>query len=442
MKKIFPLLLALLLLSPMACKKSTYDTSVTANTWLIHHAFDKTTEIIVQDIFSPVVAARIYAYTSIALYETLRQGHPEYKTLAGQVKDLTEVPAPPEGAPIDINLAGIQAFINVAKAMIFSESDMEDFRTTMYADLKSKGVPDDVFTASTAYGDAVSAHILAWAGKDNYAETRSSTKYTINNDPGRWQPTPPAFIEAIEPHWRDIRPMTLDSSNQFPPLPPTNFSTDKNSLFYQQAFAVYHAADTNKVERMDIASFWDCNPYVMHQQGHLMMATKKITPGGHWISIVGLATRKLGLDMAGTSEAYAMVSIGLFDAFISCWDEKYRSNLIRPETYINRFIDPDWEPGLQTPPFPEHTSGHSVISTAAAVILTDMFGDNFAFADSSELAYDLPVRNFNSFLEASNEACISRFYGGIHYMPAIEYGVTQGHNVGQHVLAHIDTRVK
>lgn len=436
------LLVVILYLSVTSCKKAAYETSMCTNTSLIHKSVEKTTEIIVTDIFSPVVAARIYAYANIALYETLRQGDPEYKSLAGQVRGLTDVPAPPKDGRVDINLAGIHAYINVAKALIFSEGDMEAFRTAMYDDLIAKGLPEDVLEDSKAYGQTVSDHILAWSKKDNYAQTRSFPKYTVNNDQGRWQPTPPAFIEAIEPHWRDIRSMTLDSANQYPPLPPTPFSTDKNSLFYKEAMEVYTAIDTNREEKLEIANFWDCNPYVMHQQGHLMMATKKITPGGHWMGIVGLATRKAGLDMVGTAEAYALVSIGLFDGFISCWDAKYTSNLVRPETYINRFIDPDWEPTLQTPPFPEHTSGHSVISTASAVIMTDLFGENFAFADSTEVPYNLPVRSFNSFHEAAQEACISRFYGGIHYTPAIDYGITQGKMVGEHVLARIETRVK
>jgi hypothetical protein len=428
-------------LSVFACKNSAFDPSICTNTSLIHKSVEKTTEIIVTDIFSPVVAARIYAYSNIALYETLRQGHPEYKSLAGQVRDLTEPPAPAD-SKVDVNLAGVHAYTTVAKALIFSEADMEEYRTTMYNDLKAKGLPEDVFTASIAYGQTVADHILAWSKKDNYAQTRSFPKYTVNNDIGRWQPTPPAFIEAVEPHWREIRSMTLDSAGQFPPLPPVPFSTDKNSDFYKLAMAVYTAIDSSKTEELGIANFWDCNPYVMHQQGHLMMATKKITPGGHWMGIVGLTTRKAGLDMVGTAEAYAMVSIGLFDGFISCWDAKYKTNVLRPETYINRFIDPDWEPTLQTPPFPEHTSGHSVISSASCVILTDMFGENFAFDDSTEVPYNLPVRHFKSFKEAADEASISRFYGGIHYMPAIEYGVVQGTKVGEHVLSRVHTRAK
>ena len=442
MKIRFFLPFVLLSIGFLACKNSKYDPTLCANTQLIHHSVEKTTEIIVHDIFSPVVAGRIYAYSNIALYETVRQHHPEYKSLAGQLRDLTEVPSAPNISKIDVNLAGLHAYMTVAKAMIFSESEMEDHRLAMYAELNAKGLPEDVFEASIAYGQTVADHILAWSKKDNYAQSRSFPKYTVTKESGRWQPTPPAYIEAVEPNWREIRPMILDSANQFAPPPPTPFSTDKNSLFYQQAMNVYTVMDSAKESKQEIANFWDCNPYVMHQQGHLMFASKKITPGGHWMGIVGLATRKAGLDMVGTAEVYALVAIGLFDGFISCWDEKYRTNVIRPETYINRYIDPDWEPTLQTPPFPEYTSGHSVISTSSSVIMTHLFGDNFAFADSTEVPYQLPVRSFTSFKEAASEAAVSRLYGGIHYTPAVFLGVEQGRKIGELVLAKVNTRTK
>jgi len=168
-----------------------------------------------------------------------------------------------------------------------------------------------------------------------------------------------------------------------------------------------------------------------------MHATKKITPGGHWIGIISIACRKAEADFVKSAHAYALTSIALNDAFISCWDEKYRSNLVRPETVINENIDPDWVPILQTPPFPEHTSGHSVISRAAAIALTSIFGDDFSYEDDVELQYGLPVRKFNSFIEASEEAAISRLYGGIHYMPSITYGVQQGEAVGKFVVENL-----
>ena len=162
-----------------------------------------------------------------------------------------------------------------------------------------------------------------------------------------------------------------------------------------------------------------------------MFATKKITPGGHWIGITSIATRKAKSDFQATTNAYANVTIALFDAFISCWDEKFRSNLVRPETLINTYFDDEWKPILQTPPFPEYTSGHSVVSGAASTVLTSIFGDNFSFADDTELPFGLPIRSYKSFQQAADEAAISRMYGGIHYRAAVEVGVGQGRKVGE-----------
>jgi len=247
-------------------------------------------------------------------------------------------------------------------------------------------------------------------------------------------------MDAVEPNWYKVRPFAMDSARQFPPEPPFLFDTAQGSPFMREAMEVYETGRKLTDEQRAIAGFWDCNPYVMHVQGHSMFATKKITPGGHWMGIVGIAARKSGADPTRSAEAYARAAIALADGFISSWDEKYHSNVIRPETVINAYIDEAWEPALQTPPFPEYTSGHSVISTAAAEVLTDQFGDNFAFADSTETDYGLPVRSFKSFRQAAAEAAMSRLYGGIHYRRSIEQGVTQGRKVGEYVLARVRTR--
>jgi hypothetical protein len=247
-------------------------------------------------------------------------------------------------------------------------------------------------------------------------------------------------MDAVEPNWGRLRPFVMDSAGQFKPLPPFPFDTARNSAFFQQAKEVYDTRQTLTQEQREITAFWDCNPYVMHVQGHAMFATKKITPGGHWMSIVMIAARESGADVMKSAEAYARTSIVLADGFISSWDEKFRSNVIRPETVINAYIDEQWEPMLQTPPFPEYTSGHSVISTAAAVVLSEEFGTTFRFRDTSEVAYGLPVRTFGSFEQAAAEAAISRLYGGIHYRRSIEQGVIQGRNVGGLVLQRLQTR--
>jgi len=395
------------------------------------------TDVIVHDIFSPPVAARVYVYPCVAAYQVLQTSNDDLEDLTGRLRGLTATPLPKDTASLSINLAAVAAFNSVAKVLTFSEDKMDAFTDGFYEKLKDSGIPEKLIHHSKAYGEEVAAHILAWADKDNYKESRSFSKFTITDDKSEWKPTPPSYMEGIEPHWRTIRPMVLDSAQQFKPLPPSKFSTDKNSDFYKETMVVYDAVAKATKEQKLIASFWDCNPFVMNQTGHMMFASKKITPGGHWMGIANIASEKAGLDFTGTTRVATMVAIGLFDAFISCWDEKYNSNLIRPETVINEYIDEEWVPLLQTPPFPEHTSGHSVVSTASATILTALIGNPFAYVDDVEVKYGLPSRKFESFLQASQEAAISRLYGGIHYMPAITEGVKQGEQVGNLIVDRI-----
>lgn len=405
---------------------------------LLHRSMKQFTDVIVHDIFSPPQASRNYAYASIAAYEAARGMDQNYKSFAGQLHELKAIPSPESGQDINYNLAGIKAFLKVSKAMIFSENKIEEFEAQILQEFREIKMPTDVYESSIAYGDEVATHILEWADKDNYKQTRSFPKFSVTNEPGRWRPTPPGYMDGIEPAWREIRTYVIDSAQQFRPPFPTRYDTDKSSPFFDEVREVYDAVKNAEEEEKEIASFWDCNPFVLNVTGHVMHATKKITPGGHWIGIAAIACRDTKADFLRSAQVYAITSIALSDGFISCWDEKYRSNLIRPETVINEYLDEDWKPLLQTPPFPEYTSGHSVISGAAAIALTQLFGDNFAFTDDTEVEFGLPVRKFNSFIHASEEAAISRLYGGIHYRPAIDNGVTQGRALGRFIMDKLE----
>ena len=394
------------------------------------------TAVMVYDIFSPPQASRVYAYASIAAYETLRQGHPEYATLAGRAQELTPVPAPPAGIELSLPLASVHAFMNVGRALIFSRPRMDSLSSSIEAPYRARLAPE-VFTRSMAYGDRVAAHILAWAGTDQYLRTRGAPKFSVRKEPGRWIPTPPAYLDAIEPHWGELRPFLIDSASEFRPAHPPPFDTARSSPFFRQVQEVYDISKRLTDPQRDIAAFWDCNPYKLNVTGHSMYALKKISPGGHWMLIAGLAARKARADMMQSAEAYARTAMALDDAFIVGWKEKYRSNLVRPETVINEYLDEGWQPFLQTPPFPEYLSGHSMVSNAAASVLTDEFGPAFSFDDSSEVAYGLPVRHFESFDAAAAEATISRLYGGIHYRMAVEEGAVVGHKVGEMEVARL-----
>ena len=155
------------------------------------------------------------------------------------------------------------------------------------------------------------------------------------------------------------------------------------------------------------------------------------------MGIAGITCKKSNLSLDSAILVHTLAAITLHDAFISCWDEKFRSDRIRPETAINILVDPAWRPVLQTPPFPEYTSGHSFASSSVAVVLTYLLGDNFSFVDTSEIYFGLPAREFKSFYQAADEAAISRLYGGIHFPDACETGVQQGKQIGQFVLSNI-----
>lgn len=419
-------------------QKTDYLEVLNSNEYLIQ-ANGQATTVMVHDIFSPPVASRIYAYSSLAAYEVAALADDQYLSLMGQLNGF-------ETKDFDTSkeclypLASLAAYYEVATSMIFSEDQLTEQRNRLYQSLKKQGIPNEVFQNSIELGKAVADHVRAYASKDNYHQSRSFEKYTISNDEGAWKPTPPAYMEGLEPHWAKMRPFVMDSSNQFVPERPSPFDIIPESDFYKEAEAVMLATNNITEEQREIAFFWDCNPYKVNVRGHVMYAEKKITPGGHWMGIAGIAAKTKDLDWKETAETFAITSLALFEGFLSCWDEKYRSVLIRPETYINQYMDQDWLPLLQTPPFPEYTSGHSVVSAAASVVLTSLLGDNVAFVDSTEVVFGLPIREFDSFQEAAEEAAISRFYGGIHYMPAIVNGVQQGEQVGRLVIDKVKTR--
>lgn len=434
--------ISLLAMATSSCEKDTSYLQKIEDPQLLRDCMENLSDVIVYDIFSPPVASRIYAYPSVAAYELMAKGDTRYRSLVGQLTDFDGLPDPTD-EDVLMQLAALQAFNFVGDTLIFSKDKMMAYMESFEAKIKDDyGVPDKVWDASQSYAREVANSIIGWMSKDNYAQTRTFTQFTVNDQSGRWVPTPPDYMSAIEPHWNKIRPFVIDSATQFIPVRPPEFTMDPSSQFFEDVMEVYEVTKDLENEEAEIAQFWDCNPFVMHHKGHVMYATKKITPGGHWVGITGITTLAAESNFGETAEAYLWCTLSLADAFISCWDEKYRSALIRPETVINKFMDEDWMPLLQTPPFPEYTSGHSVISRAAATSLTHLFGESFGYVDSVEVKWGLPPRAYESFYAASEEAAISRLYGGIHYRPAIDNGVAQGQKVGNYIVTHLNTRAE
>jgi hypothetical protein len=405
------------------------------------HTVHELNTVVMGNNFGPIVASRNYLYSAIAGYEVIAGGYPNrFRSLAGELHGLKTVPPPPAGKTIDFEFAALLAYCKLGEAVTFPEGSMRTYTDSLKRLAKDHGMPSAVFDASVAYADTVGAAIMAWSKGDHYLQTRGAPEYMVKYDsPGRWVPTPPAYTQAMEPHWSEIRYVTMDSLRQFMPHPPYPFNvTDKNAPYYKEVKLIENKGDSLTAEETWIADFWDDNPFKLTVSGHLMFGTKKFSPAGHWMSIVGIAAQKAGADFGTTTAAYAKTAVALFDAFIQCWNIKYIYNTLRPETAIDKYFDPNWRPHLQTPPFPEYTCGHCTISASAAEALTSIFGDNLAYTDTTELEFGIKSRSFPNFRSAAEETANSRFYGGIHY----KYSTRVSHELGRRIGDLVADRVR
>ena len=431
MKQIAYILVFFILYS---CKNSSVAPNNPFGVADLHQLNRKLLEVAMEDGFPPPIASRVYVYPHIAFYSTMQKFYPDsLLPLTGKLNgwlplDTIETyGAHPE-------LTALLAFTKTAKKVIFSEHLMEAMTEHFIARAKEKGLSTEEIEASIRCSDAITHQVIAWIGKDNYIETRTMDRWTSTKKPGEWIETPPDYVAGLEPNWPQIRPLLIDSAGIYPAatLPP--YHPEKNSDFYKMVDGVYQQSRNLDDEKKAIAMFWDDNPNTSEHHGHLVAMIHKISPPGHWLNIISQVSRKEDSNLFIATRAYTYTAMAMFDAIISCWFEKYKTNLVRPITYIQENIDNDWRPLIQTPPFPEYTSGHSVISAAAATVLTSIYGDNYAFTDSTEVLFEQPVRSFASFKDAAWEVSLSRFYAGIHYMNGISEGNKQGHFIGQLVL--------
>jgi hypothetical protein len=437
MNRLFPLLC--IAVSLFDCKQKATDyAKYTSNPILYSKTVKKLNDVVLYNNFSPVVASRNYAYANIAAYECMAAGDSSYQSLSGQIKHLPKMPQAVANQKVDYHLASLLAFVKVGNAVTFPEGVLMDYYNELKNGADSAGMPEEILANTVAFSDTIAATILKWSKGDSYAKTRSAEKFTVKQEDGRWIPTPPAYTQGLEPHWCDIRPLVLDSASQIlPPKPPKYDMKDTASAYCKEVMEVKTTVENLTPEQKHIAEFFDDNPFNLHVTGHVMYATKKFSPPGHWMNIVGIAAQKSGADFSKTVAAYTETSIALFDGFIACWKSKYLSNSVRPETVINKLLDPAWQPYIQTPPFPGYVSGHSVISSASAEIMTDHFGDNFAYRDSSEREFGIADRSFTSFRHAADEASMSRLYGGIHFRCDLEQGAIMGRKIGEYIVGKL-----
>ncbi len=383
---------------------------------------------------TPPSAARAYAAVAVACYEALVGGMPASISTQGRLAQLGGLPrtaAPGQvfwpsvvGAAASTVLRGLFPAIPDRGRSVLAEAESRDAE-----DARISGISPSRVSASTAHGSAVAHEIVRWVSGDGHADALARP-YAPPTGPSLWVPTPPNFGTAIEPHCHLVRPMVLRTTDEVEPALPLPFSSQPGSAFWQDAMSTYRQSHENTDEQRDLARFWTDNPVFSG------------LPAGHWMSIVIQAAEQRGLALDTTVEALLLTAVTLHDAFLNCWTWKYRHNLLRPVTYVRRHVDPMWSTWVNTPQFPEHTSGHSVASRAAATVLTSLLG-RFPVDDTARattVGITRRTRSWADFFHAADSAARSRLYGGIHFPHGIEAGKAQGDAVGALVLARLTTR--
>jgi len=393
---------------------------------------------IVQDMVPAPVGSRRYFYATVAAYESLQTFYSDSQvSLAGQYNGLTPAPKPDTTSKYCLDLVALSAHTYVAERLVYNADTIRVFRAQKlkeYEQLLSK----QMFNNSIAFGDSVGSHIVAWSKKDSFAQFRGKF-YLSKNTNTKWQPTPPDFTDAIEPYWGRIRPAGIKNVKDFKYEQPEPYAKNKNSRFYAITKQVYDEVNKKDSASLATAWYWDDNPNASFHYGHATVNVLKISPAGHWLALFSTVAKQKKYNLIQSAEGMVRVAGTIFDAFITCWHIKYETEYIRPIDAVRQLIDSTWESPIQTPAFPEYPSGHTVVSSSAATILTHLFGE-VSFTDDSEEPFGLGKRKFNSFREAANQACISRLYGGIHFIDAIEKGKPIGNAIGQYHIDFIKTK--
>jgi hypothetical protein len=334
------------------------------------------------------------------------------------------------------------AYTTVAKAVVYREDSIEGFRNRKLAYYKS-ALGSEMYNNSMAWGDSLGKAIIKWAKKDTFDQIRGVDLYLAKVNDEYWQPTPSEYMQAVEPQWKKLRTVFIPKSNSFrDSLPkPEPYQLGKNKKFLDLQNQVYATSKNLDSAKIRIAKYWDDNPNSTFHYGHATINVLKVSPAGHWLGMFSTVARQKKYSLMESAEGMLRLSSAMHDAFIACWEAKYHFEYVRPVTSIRKTVDSSWLPLIETPAFPEYPSGHSVVSSAAATVLTSQFGE-VSYTDSAEFQFGLGVRKFKNFREASNEACISRLYGGIHFIEAIENGKKLGNAIGNYHNAKLITRRK
>ncbi len=365
-----------------------------------------------------------FGYIGIGLYEAVRNGIPNSVSLSSKLYQMPEMPAKQNGGKYDWQVGANAAmaamvrgfYAGLTPANIKSIDSLE----SAWNQKLTTGTSAEIFKRSQAYGRSIATAIHDWYLTDDLNATNAG--YVPPVFFGAWVPTPPAFVNPpVNPFIGGSRPYLSSDLNVVSPdhIP---YSEEPNSDFYKMVKQVYDVSLSLTPEQKNIALYW-----VDGGNG------TGLTTAGHEISIITQVIQQLRSDLGTAAEAYAKAGIAERDAVIVCFRSKYKYSLIRPVSYIQKLIDPAWLPFIVTPPHPEYPAAHAFVTGSVMQAVTNVLGEHVSFTDHSYDFRGWTPRSFNSLFAAGEEAGLSRLYGGIHYMPSINIGLSLGKDLGNRV---------
>ena len=389
---------------------------------------------------SPTFASRGFGYIGLTMYESVVHGFENNNSLQGQLNGLDQLPQPESDKTYSWELSLNAGQAQILRQIYLQTSDenkarIDSLEQDIYQSYSDKINDLEIVERSVSYGKEVANAIFEWSKSDG-----GHRGYLYNFDkemvhperPGSWKP--PLFAQSfshypLHPHWGENRRFLKENSAlELPYMIP--YDTIPGSPYYEEFMEVYKKDLALTQEEKEAAIWWGDDPDV------------SFTPPGHSYYYVTLAVEKKLPSMIEATEAYAKTSIAVADAFINCWEWKYHFFSERPNTFIPKFIDQEWESFWPDPPFPAFPSGHAINAGAMATVLEHEFGKEVQITDKAHEGRerdevrdtDFVVRSFNSFWEAAQETADSRFYGGIHTPQDNNVGLEEGVKIAKNVI--------
>jgi hypothetical protein len=364
-----------------------------------------------------------FGYIGIGLYESVRNINPNSISLSDKLYQMPAMPAKEAGKTYNWKVSANAAMASLVRSfyhgITLADSASIDSLENAY-NQKLQSVNTAEFNRSQAFGRSIATAIYNWYLTDDI--NLSNVGYVPPVFKGAWVPTPPTFVNPpVLPYIGAARTFLAADLHGVAPQYPA-YSEDPNSVYYKIAKQVYNVSKNLTDEQKSIALYWV-------DQGDGV----GYTPSGHDFSIVTQAIEQTNADLLKAAETYAKAGIADRDATIICFRSKYKYTLIRPVSYIQKVIDPNWLPFIPTPPHPEYPAAHAVVTGSVMQAISGVLGYRTSITDHTYDFRGWAPRSFPTIFAAAKEAGISRLYGGIHYKLSIDIGLSMAQTIGTRI---------